>query len=102
MSRREERFGTELHRLAESFEKATAFRPRPGTVEDVPPRRCPDCGGTMRGQYYSYQFFLRVDRCARCTLTWFDPYELELLQVMVEQPRAPFLPPEIDGGPGKA
>ncbi len=97
LSRREERFGEELRRLAESFEKENAFRPKEDARNDAPLRRCPDCGDPMRGQQYSYQFFLRVDRCARCRLTWFDPYELELLQIMVERPRPPFLPP-ADGG----
>ncbi len=73
-----------------------AFRRRTDVENGVPSRRCPDCGDPMRGQHYSYQFFLRVDRCARCRLTWFDPYELELLQIMVERPR-PSLLPTADG-----
>ncbi len=93
MSRREERFGEELRWLAELFERENAFRRRTDAGNGVPTRRCPDCGDPMRGQHYSYQFFLRVDRCARCCLTWFDPYELELLQIMVERPSPPLLPP---------
>ena len=46
--------------------------------------KCPSCMNTMERNFYSFQYFVVVDRCFMCNLLWFDKDELEMLQAMVE------------------
>ncbi len=47
---------------------------------------CPKCSAPMVQRPFSYQYFLPIDECYACELVWFDPEELEVLQVLVEAP----------------
>jgi len=47
---------------------------------------CPKCSAPMAQRPFSYQYFLPIDECYACQLVWFDPEELEILQVLVEAP----------------
>ncbi len=89
MLREEETFTPEVQRLAEEFQTRHFLRPRPGKAAGKAPNpyACPECRRPMRRQLYNYQYFLEVDRCASCGLTWFDGGELEILQVLVENAR---------------
>ena len=49
-------------------------------------RPCPECGTTMIRRLYSYDFSIDIDYCARCDSFWFDRDELEVLQVLAENP----------------
>jgi Zn-dependent protease with chaperone function/Zn-finger nucleic acid-binding protein len=49
-------------------------------------RPCPECGATMIRRLYSYDFSVDIDYCARCGSFWFDRDELEVLQVLAENP----------------
>jgi Zn-finger nucleic acid-binding protein len=49
-------------------------------------RPCPKCATTMIRRLYSYDFSIDIDYCARCDSFWFDPNELEVLQVLAEGP----------------
>jgi Zn-dependent protease with chaperone function/Zn-finger nucleic acid-binding protein len=49
-------------------------------------RACPTCGTSMIRRLYSYDFSIDIDYCARCDSFWFDPDELEVLQVLAEDP----------------
>ena len=50
---------------------------------------CPDCGQPLVRRFYSYQYFVVVDRCLVCEAIWFDRDELETLQVLQETKPAP-------------
>lgn len=45
---------------------------------------CPQCGRTMRRQFFVYSYPVEIDRCMYCTGIWFDKQELELLQYIYE------------------
>jgi Zn-finger nucleic acid-binding protein len=38
----------------------------------------------MTRGFYSYRYFILIDRCHHCGYAWFDAGELELLQMLVE------------------
>lgn len=46
---------------------------------------CPECGHPMMPRPYNYQYVLPVDKCLSCHTIWFDPDELEVLQILIEQ-----------------
>jgi heat shock protein HtpX len=64
----------------------TRFRNRPAvarpSLQDLLP--CPGCGARMTRGFYSYRYFILIDRCHHCGYAWFDAGELELLQMLVE------------------
>jgi len=47
---------------------------------------CPQCGSPMIRKTFSYQYFIVIDFCGECKAVWFDGDELEMLQVIVEEP----------------
>ena len=51
------------------------------------PSRCPKCGRDMSRSFYSYAFLIELDKCSMCRVTWFDAYELEMLQCLIENKR---------------
>lgn len=83
--RREKTFSEAARRKAEDFRAATQLRPAGRQDVSLPDRRCPDCRRPMRRRIYSYQFFVEVERCPDCGLTWFDGGELEIIQILVER-----------------
>lgn len=48
------------------------------------PYKCQKCGAQMHRNYYSPAYFVEVDKCIFCGLTWFDKDELEMLQYLIE------------------
>lgn len=88
LSRREEKFSPRIYRKAKILLAENPLRPKKSKqqIEDSLPLlyKCPRCSKKMRRQLYSYQYFVEVDRCVGCGLTWFDGDELEILQVLVE------------------
>lgn len=48
------------------------------------PYKCQKCGAQMTRNYYSMAYFVEVDKCIFCGLTWFDKDELEMLQYLIE------------------
>jgi Zn-finger nucleic acid-binding protein len=46
---------------------------------------CPKCGQTMVRHFYSYVYPVEVDSCYSCQVTWYDKYELEVIQHLVEK-----------------
>lgn len=50
----------------------------------VPLQVCPQCGNIMHRSFYSAAHLIEVDRCSLCSLTWFDPDELAMLQCLIE------------------
>jgi Zn-finger nucleic acid-binding protein len=47
---------------------------------------CPNCGGKMLARPYNYHLVIPVDKCLMCNQIWFDSDELEILQILVENP----------------
>jgi Zn-finger nucleic acid-binding protein len=47
---------------------------------------CPECGHRLLPRPYNYQYVVPVDKCLSCHKIWFDPDELEILQILIEKP----------------
>jgi heat shock protein HtpX len=45
---------------------------------------CPKCLTPMMRTFYSLAYLIEIDRCSRCSVTWFDHDELEMLQCVIE------------------
>ncbi|MFC2156305.1 M48 family metalloprotease [Acidobacteriota bacterium] len=54
--------------------------------EKARPTICPDCGSKMVPRPYTYQYIIPVDKCLSCQNIWFDTDELEILQLLIENP----------------
>jgi heat shock protein HtpX len=52
----------------------------------LPPLFCPNCGGKMLPRPYNYHLVIPVDKCLLCNQIWFDSDELEILQILIENP----------------
>ena len=91
LAREEKGFTPEQRKWAgqwESREHRRLKRPTlPGQDEDSH-LLCPKCQQKMIRNFYSYQYFILVDRCRRCNWIWFDSEELSLLQMLVEKSRS--------------
>jgi len=46
---------------------------------------CPKCGAKMMPHPFSYQYFVPTFKCFLCKAIWFDPDNLEILQILVEE-----------------
>jgi heat shock protein HtpX len=90
LARREFAFSEALLNQAREFRK-TALR-NPLVADRKAGRRppndtlCPRCGARMMSHPFNYQYFIPVDKCLNCRTIWFDADELEMLQVLVEEP----------------
>ncbi len=85
LSRREKAFDETIQLKAREWKDANPVRQQ--SMLDTDPENpflCPDCGIEMTRRFYSYQYFIPVDRCFGCTQTWFDQHELETLQILIE------------------
>ncbi|HUK56176.1 MAG TPA: zinc metalloprotease HtpX [Nitrospiria bacterium] len=49
----------------------------------IPLRNCPKCSHPMMRTFYTLAYPVQIDRCSSCSVTWFDPDELEMLQCMI-------------------
>ncbi|MDX2174995.1 MAG: zinc metalloprotease HtpX [Candidatus Sumerlaeia bacterium] len=95
LTRREVKFPPRIRELAKQFRFNAGINPRKRF--DARERSggvlpCPFCGVAMLEKPFSYQYFVPVDECVGCAVTWFDQDELEVLQALVE---------EADGHGGK-
>jgi Zn-finger nucleic acid-binding protein len=89
LTRREMRFDERQERLADYVvahgdELRRDFARRRGTSQTTHVA-CPRCGRTMMRRHYNYDYAIEIDYCGVCDLFWFDPDELEALQVIVER-----------------
>lgn len=64
------------HRIAYRFDKYP--------WKTLQGRRCPACGGAVVRKFYTVAYFVEVEQCYSCGLTWLDKDELELLQYLYE------------------
>ncbi|MDD3927742.1 MAG: zinc metalloprotease HtpX [bacterium] len=46
---------------------------------------CPKCGNKMDRRCYSMAYPVLVDVCKSCNTLWFEKYEMELLQILIEK-----------------
>ncbi|MFC2169873.1 M48 family metalloprotease [Acidobacteriota bacterium] len=87
ISRREVTFSEHLNKKAQEFKQAFMFNPalakRLRTVKS-PSIFCPSCGTKMCPRPYSYYYVIPVEKCFSCQKIWFDPDELETLQILIE------------------
>ena len=87
VARREVDFSGPLREKARLFRERAARNPlkrqkiESALAADVP---CPNCGYRMVARPYNYQYFVPVDKCLSWSKIWFDPDELEVLQVLIE------------------
>jgi Zn-finger nucleic acid-binding protein len=87
IARREIGFSEALVRKAEVFREKVLLNPAVKTKSDPPPSarlQCPACGFRMMPRPFNYQYFVPVDKCMSCSRIWFDPDELEILQILIE------------------
>jgi Zn-dependent protease with chaperone function/Zn-finger nucleic acid-binding protein len=84
--RQEKTFAERVERLASLMKtEARKKRPHSSLILDVGrARRCPKCGKTMSHKFYSYAYYVEIDECTKCKVTWFDADELETLQRLIE------------------
>ena len=57
---------------------------RANQQDATPNLKCPHCKTPMMRAFYSYQYFVIVDRSYSCNRIWFDKGELEILQALIE------------------
>jgi Zn-dependent protease with chaperone function/Zn-finger nucleic acid-binding protein len=91
VARREFDFSEPLRQKAREFRERVLLNPlkrqklQAALGADVP---CPGCGYRMVPRPYNYQYFVPVDKCLSCSKIWFDPDELEILQILIEERKA--------------
>ncbi len=86
--RRETGFDDALVRKAAEFRERFVRNPlKAMKINDrvAPARSCPACGFRLVSRPFNYQYFVPVRKCLDCGSIWFDPNELEILQILVEQ-----------------
>lgn len=84
--RKEKGFTEQVQRLATLLKKEVKQKhPHFKLLIETPhPKFCPRCGKPMVRKFYSYAYFVEIDECQVCDLTWFDQNELEILQCLTE------------------
>jgi Zn-dependent protease with chaperone function/Zn-finger nucleic acid-binding protein len=58
---------------------------KPLIVSFKKPLLCPECGLQLIVKPFSYHYLIPVYKCYHCRLIWFEPDELEILQILVEK-----------------
>ena len=87
ISRKEKSFSPKIKKKAEQFRIECMQNPaftRKVFQRNLRTIFCPDCGQRMLLRPYSYHYVVPVDKCFNCGKIWFDPDELEILQVLIE------------------
>ncbi|MFH1593883.1 MAG: zinc metalloprotease HtpX [Candidatus Omnitrophota bacterium] len=83
--RKEKGFSDRVKKLAELTQKNGLDRVMSKVKESKrSPLKCPKCKGGMIRNFYTMVYFVEVDRCYTCDLTWFDKDELEMIQYLIE------------------
>ncbi len=88
VARRELAFSDQLIQKARAFEEEFMRNPartRKMTMETPSKLFCPECGYKLLPRPYNYQYVMPVDKCLSCYKIWFDPDELEILQILIEK-----------------
>ena len=88
VARKEVSFSDDLLAKARDFHEDFMRNPastRKITMAGTTRLCCPECGHLMRPRPYNYQYVVPVDKCLSCHAIWFDPDELEVLQILIEQ-----------------
>ncbi|MEK7849944.1 MAG: zinc metalloprotease HtpX [Candidatus Omnitrophota bacterium] len=82
--RQDKHFSVEIARLGKTLiSEKQKFQAKQGT-DNVWVFDCPACLRKMLRQFFVYSYPVEVDRCAYCGGTWFDKYELDILQYLFE------------------
>ncbi|MFH0940390.1 MAG: zinc metalloprotease HtpX [Candidatus Omnitrophota bacterium] len=82
--RQDRQFSEEIARLGKTLiSEKQKFQAKQGT-DNAWVLDCPACLRKMLRQFFVYSYPVEVDRCAYCGGTWFDKYELEILQYLYE------------------
>lgn len=87
IARREVTFSEHLKKKAQEFEESFLLDPilrKKIHADKLPKISCPNCGSRMLPRPYNYQYVIPVDKCLVCHKIWFDPDELEILQILIE------------------
>ncbi|MGD8537683.1 MAG: zinc metalloprotease HtpX [Candidatus Aminicenantes bacterium] len=87
VARKEIAFSANLVEKARTFRDEYMLNPTQTKKinPDVSPRiYCPNCGSQMLLRAYNYYYVIPVDKCLSCHKIWFDPDELEILQILIE------------------
>ena len=87
ISRKEKSFSPNIKEKAEQFRIECMLNPaftRKVFQRNLRTIFCPDCGQRMLLRPYSYHYVVPVDKCFNCGKIWFDPDEMEILQVLIE------------------
>jgi len=88
IARREVAFSDHLVKKAADFKEnflQNPVRTRKLNMEKSQAIFCPICGSKMLSRPFTYQYIIPVDKCFSCNKTWFDPDELEILQLLIER-----------------
>lgn len=90
LAREERPFSKEVVRMAGIIKKET-LTAEPKLRQIIPEKfsspACPRCQRPMDRKFYSLAYHIEIDRCLYCGLSWFDKWELEVLQYLVETSR---------------
>jgi len=82
--RQDKQFSEEIARLGKMLiSEKQKFQAKQG-ADNAWVLDCPACLRKMLRQFFVYSYPVEVDRCAYCGGTWFDKYELEILQYLYE------------------
>lgn len=88
IARKEVGFSEQLIKKAQEFKEKFLLNPfqrKKIDLEKSPKIFCPNCGYRMMPRPYNYQYIVPVDKCFSCNKIWFDPDELEILQILIEK-----------------
>jgi Zn-finger nucleic acid-binding protein len=90
VARREEGFSLGTHKAALRLRRQASGRVLAGLDQacGFPPATCPECQGQTQKRFYDHVAHVPVDVCInpRCGQLWLDGGELELIQLLHEEP----------------
>ena len=82
--RQDKQFSEEIARLGKTLiAQKQKFQARQG-ANNTWVLDCPACLRKMLRQFFVYSYPVEVERCAYCGGTWFNKYQLEILQYLYE------------------
>ncbi|MGB9892820.1 MAG: zinc metalloprotease HtpX [Candidatus Saccharicenans sp.] len=85
-ARKEIGFSEKLKQKAMEWSKAWVEPgSKPPFFSDKKPALCPECGLQFTVRPFNYYYLLPVYKCFHCQLIWFEPEELEILQILIEE-----------------
>lgn len=85
-ARKELNYSQKLKEKALLYEEAFLKPRKKGLIiPSKKPLLCPECGLQLTVKPFSYHYLIPVYKCYHCQLIWFEPDELEILQILVEK-----------------